>query len=228
MENGLTTLRDRLRVGSSEAEAVSSESDAVVTAIGGTALAPRCRAFPLRLCGVRCPGQGSSASAFLSSARSSSRSCAAITCTNEPLRVTATQAEPGFKCSISQLWPYSWNNPASSPEPPDPAASWRSLTSCSVLPRSHQTRLRHDHLSRLEWPARCVPAHCVGVNDARGRACGAAHPPCDSFPGPRRQPRACMDVICVPGSRPAAGPDAGPRGGRPIPHDASGTVHLQV
>ncbi len=111
---------------------------------------------------------GSSVPAFLSSARSSSRSCAAITCTNEPLRVTATQAEPGSTCSISHLWPYSWNNPASLPEPADPPASWRSLTSCSVLPRSHQTRLRHDHLPRLAWPTRRVTAHCADVNYARG------------------------------------------------------------
>lgn len=61
-----------------------------------------------------------------------------------------------------------------------------------------------------------------------GRACGAAHRPGDSFPGLRRQPRARRDVICVPGSRRAAGPDAGPRGCRPIRHDAIGTVHLQV
>ena len=74
------------------AHAGSQESDAVVTAISGPALPARCRSFQLRRCGVRCPGQGFSASAFLSSARSSSRSCAAITCTNEPLRVTATQA----------------------------------------------------------------------------------------------------------------------------------------
>lgn len=98
------------------------------------------------------PGQGSSACAFLSSARRSSKSRAAITCTNVPLRVTATQAEPGSKCSISHLWPYSWNNPASLPGPADPAASWCSLTSCSVLPGSHQIRLRHDHLLRLAWP----------------------------------------------------------------------------
>src|SRR5216683_2164389 len=61
-----------------------------------------------------------------------------------------------------------------------------------------------------------------------GRAFGAAHPPCDSFPDCGASPGACLDVICVPGSRPAAGPDASPRGCRPIRHDAIGNVHLQV
>ena len=158
----------------------------------------------------------------MSSARSSSRSCAAITCTNGPLRVTATQAEPGSTRSISHRWPYSWNNPASLPEPggvlvlahvmlrpaeiaPDPASGMITCHGSHGRPPRHGARC-----GRELRPAGGGPSALLVRPGTAPRDCGASAPE------------------CAPGSRPAAGPYAGPHSCQPSRHDAIGNVHLQV